>query len=927
VLIYFVSFHIVSFLFILFCFESIGYLDLNTIVCPAILALIKTYLGWIHMIKTHMKLLVAIFFWFLFMVPLADAQECSGAECQCNDIFGIGLVQGSDGFGRISNFELAVPHSGGGFSAYYRDNHIKDITRIESHTWYGPKSVDAGDINGIAMVENKVITPWVPGHGNLEVVAIKNNGLYHYWRDRGSKQWSSESLIAEGVTGQPGFVQSKKMHSNFEVVVPLASGGLAHYWRDNTKSFMPWHGPTVFAQGRIYESVSLVESNYGGGNLEIVARSGETLYHLWRGGNSHWSSESEIRVDGGNAIKAKGVHSFIQGETGGRGNFELIVPLVAGGLVHYYRNNDTLVEGAHPWLTGGWVDSGRDYSSAGVMLSKFGNLEVVGRRSHDGALAAFYSNWTYTSWSHFANNPGEPVWAGAVFGGEPCSDPKTQGVWQDPIDTGAIGAHIALLPTGNVLMFGFGDNNDMGYSEVFDPITGLSAIPSHNGDLPHAFCSGHALLSNGELWVAGGNGETHQDDSYIFNSVNSTWTQLDDLGPDPILDGRWYPTLSRLANGSVIAISGSTRGGRLADSTEANSSWQTLDIDKNLSPKYEVPNPFAPLDNENSIMLYPFVYQLPTPRGGLLVHSERTSRVLYTDTKKWDPSIMYDTEYEYNRNYPGSGSSVMLHLSPEDNYTARIMLFGGSGDVPYNEVSNIDVHGIVPATNSVEMLDLGKLNPDWEYVAPMNSPRVLNNAVLLPDGTVFVVGGSSHGASDNGRAAVMSTEMYHPDRDEWTKTSPMRVARLYHSTAMLLPDGRVMTAGRDHAFNNVPYKWPERRVEIFSPPYLESGHPRPVIDEIANTTPSFGQNLTVNLSPEVLGWNVEKAVLIAPGAVTHAYDQSQRAINLDISLKSGNSLTLQMPPNGKVAPPGYYMLFLVSDKGVPSVSKFIKLQK
>jgi hypothetical protein len=153
----------------------------------------------------------------------------------------------------------------------------------------------------------------------------------------------------------------------------------------------------------------------------------------------------------------------------------------------------------------------------------------------------------------------------------------------------------------------------------------------------------------------------------------------------------------------------------------------------------------------------------------------------------------------------------------------------------------------------------------------------------------------------------------------------MRVARLYHSTALLLPDARVLTAGRDHAWNEDPYKWPERRVEIFSPPYLENGNPRPVIQSVSNEKPVYGQSFTVTLNSAVSASNIGSAVLMAPGSVTHGFDQGQRAVKLAINNKSGNTLTLTAPPNGRVAPPGYYMLFVVSNQGVPSVAKFVNV--
>jgi hypothetical protein len=875
----------------------------------------------------------------LLLSPASQALVCNGGGCQCSTTFGIGFVQGTDGAGEVPNFELAVPHTGGGFSAYYRNNLIQDPAHVTSHSWFGPKTVASGDINGIAMLENAVTNPSgpiapVPGNGNLEVVTIQDGSLYHYWRDRETKEWSPGAWIAWGFTGQPGFTQSKKWHENFEVVVPLTNGGLAHYWRDNSITSMPWHGPNVFAQGFNFQAVSLIESNFGDGNLEVVARSGSTLYHMYREGDTNWSSPREIRVDGDNPIAATGVHSFVQGTSGNKGDFELIVPLSTGGLMHYSRNNDTTVGGFYPWSTVGWVDQINDYSAAGVIASGFNNLEVIGRRSGNGALATFFSNSSYDSWNRKAGNSGDPIWAGAVFGGEPCCNPVTKGRWQDPYNSGAIGIHSALLPNSKVLFFGFADNNDMGYSEIFDPTNGSGAQPVANNIMPHAFCSGHTLMSDGKLWVAGGHDapghESHVDDSHLFNYATSEWTK-----PDPIQlqTGRWYPTLTRLENGDALVLSGAKEVGRTPVSDEVNLFWQLLDgTGTSLSPEDTskmVPDPFDPdeydpndANRKNFLQLYPFVFQLPD--GQVFVHSYRTSRFFSPLTSNTWSATKYVTQYDYSRTYPGYGSAVLMPLSPDDGYRARIMLFGGGGNVSNAEQSQA-ADSYVPATNSVEQLDLGASSPQWTYKSPMNHPRVLNNAVLLPDGKVFVVGGSTHGSSDHAAAPVQTPEIYNPANDSWTEMCPMRVARLYHSTALLLPDARVLTAGRDHAWNELPYKWPERRVEIFSPPYLESGNPRPVIQTVNNTTPSYGQAFSVTLNSAVPASGISSVVLMAPGAVTHGFDQGQRAIKLSINGRFGNTLTLSAPPNGRVAPPGYYMLFVVSNQGVPSVAKFINV--
>lgn len=897
---------------------------------------------------------------------------------QCYAPIGIGFTQGTEGTGDNFNFEIVTPHTSGGFSAYYRNNDKNDEF-VNNYTWYGPKAAGWGNVQGIALLENEVYNPSgpiapVPGYGNLEAMATIDGQLYHFWRDRNddNRPWSSGTWVTWGVRGQPGFIQSNQNRRNFEVVVALENGGLAHWWRSHDDANdMSWHQSIQFAQGITFDSVSLIQSNFGlnpssltGGNLEVIARStAGRLYHMYREGDTEWSNPREIVLADGSTISATGVHSFVQGKSGTKGNFELIVPLSGGGLAHFYRDNDTTIDGFYPWYkAAGMVDGNisRRYTSAAVIASSFGdgNLEVVARRENDGALVSFHAEKGTSTWNHKSDQGNSPVWAGAVVGGEPCCYAPDKGKWQTPFNAKAIGIHAALQPTGKVLLFGFDDNADMGFSELFNPLNGEGEIPSLLGDshLPHAFCSGHALMENGEMWVAGGHGADHLADSYVFRSWDNEWEQLDDLGDEPLQwitkavgsgypyreDGRWYPTLTRLEDGSVMAISGSKTLGRLETVNEVNSTFQIMEVIEGVENEYElsenmpVPNPFAEGYSHRSIMMYPFAYQLP--QGGVLVHSEKISRIMYPtnpEESQWDGNFFKETNYEYARTYPGSGSSVMLPLSSDTNYAPRIMLIGGGGDVSIEfkcptgaEIGcNNKNDSLVPATATVEMLDFrGNNNPDWEYVASMHHARVLNNAVLLPDGTVFVVGGSATGATDIGPAPVMTPEIYNPETNTWTEMCPMRMARLYHSTALLLPDGRVMTAGTDHEWNPKPYDWPERRVEIFSPPYLEKGLPRPVINSISRGPHYFGNRFQVQLNASAVnGYNISKAMLIAPGAVTHSFDQTQRAIQLDIEENNWGDVILKMPPNGRVAPPGMYMLFLVSNNGVPSVAEFVRI--
>jgi hypothetical protein len=193
------------------------------------------------------------------------------------------------------------------------------------------------------------------------------------------------------------------------------------------------------------------------------------------------------------------------------------------------------------------------------------------------------------------------------------------------------------------------------------------------------------------------------------------------------------------------------------------------------------------------------------------------------------------------------------------------------------------------------------------------------DAVLLPDGSVLVVNGSAKGHADAGASPVFDAELYDPIRDVWTRMCHMTVPRLYHATALLLPDGRVMTAGTDASWNPPPYNTGELRIEYFSPPYLFMG-PRPSIIEAPDVIP-YAARFEVR-TPDA--FSVSSAVLIRCASVTHSVNTDQRFVAVRIPNRASGTITLESPPDGYVAPPGYYLLFLLRD-GVPSLARFIRL--
>jgi hypothetical protein len=189
------------------------------------------------------------------------------------------------------------------------------------------------------------------------------------------------------------------------------------------------------------------------------------------------------------------------------------------------------------------------------------------------------------------------------------------------------------------------------------------------------------------------------------------------------------------------------------------------------------------------------------PDGHIFVHSERTTRVydvknnLWIKSKSTNKILEIQTNYEYSRTNPVQGTSVILPFN-HSSLEAKIMLIGGGGK---SDDPDIDTR----ATDTCEIIkihanqDLKSDIPQWQYTAKMNFTRVMPDAVLLPNKKVLVVNGTEKGKSDAGKDPVLTADLYDPENESWTQLNEMKVPRLYHANALLLPDGTVMTSGTD----------------------------------------------------------------------------------------------------------------------------------
>jgi hypothetical protein len=226
---------------------------------------------------------------------------------------------------------------------------------------------------------------------------------------------------------------------------------------------------------------------------------------------------------------------------------------------------------------------------------------------------------------------------------------------------------------------------------------------------------------------------------------------------------------------------------------------------------------------------------------------------------------------------------------------------------------------IRPSAATAYTLDMTQGSHLWVQVPSMNFARTYHTMVLLPDGNVLVTNGGPTTDAVGVNNAIRQAEMWSPATQQFSRLASAVAPRLYHSTALLLPDARVLVAGGGR-FNGVNESTDQLNAEIYSPPYLFNGA-RPTISS-APSTIQYATNFTVT-TPDAV--QIASAALIRLSAVTHAFDQNQRYVPLTFQQTTGG-LTVQSPSAANLAPPGYYMLFIVNSTGVPSVASIIKVQ-
>ncbi|MFL5264236.1 MAG: galactose oxidase-like domain-containing protein, partial [Anaeromyxobacteraceae bacterium] len=393
-------------------------------------------------------------------------------------------------------------------------------------------------------------------------------------------------------------------------------------------------------------------------------------------------------------------------------------------------------------------------------------------------------------------------------------DPSRVGRWS-PVRSWPSATHVHLLPGGQVMFFGEFESGDN--AQLWDPAADALTPLSKAGY--NIFCGGHSFLADGTLLVAGGHAAAHVGLAMasLFDPAALRWTRLPDMN-----DLRWYPTSTTLPGGDALVMSGETMASgvmnELPQVFEAKTrTWRNL---------------------STAVLKLPYYPREFVARNGKVFVAGPLPQSWYLDTQgtgSWSKSAR--STHATGRDY---GPAVLYREN-------KIAYFGGDD----------------PPTASVEVIDLDAAAPAWRATAPMSSPRRQHNATLLPDGRVLVTGGSSGPGFDDGTSPVLASEVWDPASESFTPWASLPGYRGYHSAALLLPDGRVLSAGgRGATYYSM---------EVFSPPYLFAG-PRPVITRAPEVL-DLAQPFQVE-TPDA--GSVSAVNLVRLGSVTHAFDENQR---------------------------------------------------
>lgn len=483
--------------------------------------------------------------------------------------------------------------------------------------------------------------------------------------------------------------------------------------------------------------------------------------------------------------------------------------------------------------------------------------------------------------------PFEPEFAPAAVGG-----PSVAGQWGPVVAwTPHIPVSAATLPDGRVLTFAsnqrttFPSGVEFTYAATWNPATGQFVEinhPSHD-----MFCGGIVMLPDGRVLVNGGRNTVQL--ASVFDWRTDQWSRIQNMN-----DSRWYNTTVALPDGNAWTVSGS--GGQdTAERWSAGTGWSRL-------PGITWAQVTAEPGYIN--IWHPFVLLAP---DGRLFHFGPTD-TMHWMTHAGGGSIVNAGPVVPGTHYPKEGSWVMYD-------EGRIVVAGGGANTTNNPSDTTTGF----STTNAYTVDLATTPPTVTPAAPMTYARQFANAVVLPNGEMLVIGGNTSGLKFNDTGSILPCEIWNPQTGQWRTVASISVPRNYHSLALLLPDGRVMSGGGGLSGNSADH----RDAQFYTPPMLFNADGTPATRPVLNTAPAeigAAAVFTVTGTP-----GLSSFAFIKMSAITHSVNTDLRRITLPFVETSAGTYQITARANLNVMTPGYWMLFGILPSGAYSVAKIIQV--
>lgn len=524
-----------------------------------------------------------------------------------------------------------------------------------------------------------------------------------------------------------------------------------------------------------------------------------------------------------------------------------------------------------------------------------------------------------------------------------------KGQWQLLLNSsGVVGMHMALTNKNTVIMFDQTGAGQSGY-QLRKRFNGTMCYRSQN-DLTDSTCYAHSVeydinanrvrplrldtdpwcssgsfLNNGTLLQIGGYGQGAKKVRFYRPCKDHKCDWIQD-SRKLLSDERWYASSQILPEHNRVVVVGGRRVFTFEFVPKTSPNEKSFDL------------PFLRHTNERNSggnNLYPFLHL--SSDGNLFIFANRDSILLNLRRNKvikTFPRIPGDG----SRNYPSSGSSVLLPLDHKDNFQkVEVMVCGGSSSGAFKAASANRRRFIQGLRSCGRMVITGN-NNKWE-MDYMPKPRLLHDMLILPTGNILIINGAKHGCAgyDNARNASLEPYLYSPNKrlgKRFTVLKSTKIARMYHSSATLLADGRVLVAGGNphgrYTFQNVAYPT-ELRLQAFVPHYMNkryhSWRPSNLTIEHGHAI-GYGREFRVRFLVERRPSDEVRFSVYAPPFSTHAFAMNQRMLNLRCksmvrSAKGWMTAVLEAPPSPIVAPSGYYLLTVVNG-GIPSLSQWVQ---